>query len=118
MGRAIKFFGLLLRRVMWFCVSALSLAEHNPPVPPEQQVWEEHLFLVRAYDADHAKSRAEELARRLECSYEAANGSRVTWKFKRISKVHQLEGDPADGAEVFSRFLKDSEARSLDASLE
>jgi hypothetical protein len=103
---------------MWFCVSALSISEHNPPVPPEQRVWEEHLFLLKANDAAHAKSRAEELARRLECSFEAANKSKVTWKFKRISKVHQLEGEPTDGAEVFSRFLKDSEARSLESPIE
>lgn len=103
---------------MWFCVSALSASEHDPPVPSKQQVWEEHLFLLKADDASEAKTKAEELARGLECSYDAANESKVSWKFKMVSKVCQLDGEPRDGAEVFSRFLKDSEVRSLESGIE
>lgn len=45
---------------MWFCVSALSVSEHDPPVTSEKQVWEEHLFLLKADDTSEAKSKAEE----------------------------------------------------------
>ena len=99
---------------MWFCVSAFSLAEHpDGSVPSEEQVWEEHLFLVMAQDADEAQSKAEDLARNQECSYAAANGSNVSWKFKTISKVYELADEPGDGTEVFSRFLKESEVLSI-----
>ena len=103
---------------MWFCVSALSVSEHDPPLPSAEQIWEEHIFLVEANNAAEAKTKAEEPARRLECTYDAANGSKVNWKFKMILKVYQLEGQPKDGAEVFSRFLRESEVRSLEITIE
>lgn len=102
---------------MWFCVSALSVSEHpDGSVAVEERVWEEHSFLVSANNAAEAQTRAEKLAKAQECSYDAATGTKVSWKFKTISKVYELDGDPVDGAEVFSRFLKDAEVRSMRTS--
>jgi len=102
---------------MWFCVSTLSLSEHpNGSEPSVEQVWEEHFFLIAANDTAEAKVKAERLAKSQQCTYEAANGSKVSWKFKFISKVFELDGEPADGTEVFSRFLKGSEVQSMQTS--
>jgi hypothetical protein len=103
---------------MWFCVSTLSVSEHpDGSVPAPERLWEEHFFLVMADDAAQARAKGEKLARNQECSYTAANGSGVSWKFKTISKVCELDSTPADGAEVFSRFLKESEVESIMAPL-
>jgi len=99
---------------MWFCVSALSVAEHpEGSASSKQRLWEEHLFLVSADDALAARARAEDLARGEECSYVAVNGSKVSWKFETISKVYEIPDTPTDGTEVFSRFLKQSEVESI-----
>ncbi len=102
---------------MWFCVSALSVSEHPDGfVPSEERVWEEHVFLVTANDTAGAQAKAEKLARSQECSYDAITGTKVSWKFKMISKVYELDGEPTDGTEVFSRFLKETEVRSMQTS--
>lgn len=99
---------------MWFCVSALSVSDHpDGSVPLEERLWEEHFFLLMANDAAEAQAKAEELATSQECSYATINGSNVSWKFKMISKVHELDGVPTDGTEVFSRFLKESEVQNI-----
>src|SRR5580704_2503565 len=99
---------------MWFCVSTLSVSEHpDGSVASSNMLWEEHIFLISAEDAVDAKARAELLARREQCTYNNADGAKVSWEFKAISTVYQLENAPTDGSEVFSRFLKDSEAQSL-----
>ena len=99
---------------MWFCVAALSVSEHpDGSVQPHERLWEEHFSLIVADTADEARAKAEKLARSEEGTYEAANGSSVSWEFKTVSTVYQLDGAPADGVEVFSRFLRDSEVQSL-----
>jgi len=98
---------------MWFCASALSVSEHPNGSPPLERLWEEHLFLVEADNADDAKTKAGKVARSQECSYVSADGSKVTWRFERIWKVHELDSKPTDGVEVFSRFLKESEVQSI-----
>lgn len=99
---------------MWFCVAALSVSEHpDGSVQPQERLWEEDFFLVVADNAGEARAKAEKLARKEEGTYEAANRSSVSWEFKAVSAVYQLDGAPADGAEVFSRFLRDPEVQSL-----
>jgi|SRR5580693_1463133 hypothetical protein len=94
---------------MWFCVSALSVSEH----PDGSVASSNRLWVISAEDAVDAKAKAELLARREQCTYNNSDGAKVSWEFKAISTVYQLENAPTDGSEVFSRFLKDSEAQSL-----
>lgn len=99
---------------MWFCVAALSVSDHpDGSVQSQERLWEEHFFLLVADNAGEARTKAENLARRGECVYEAANRSTVSWEFKTVSAIYQLDGAPVDGAEIFSRFLRESEAQSL-----
>ena|SRR5712671_1527531 len=98
---------------MWFCVSTLSVAERSGS-DQQEPIWEEQLFLVNAEDQNEARSKAEVFGKREHCTYKVQGGSTVTWKFHSTGKIYELPvQELADGAEVFSRFLKGSEVRSL-----
>ncbi|HEY6351868.1 MAG TPA: DUF4288 domain-containing protein [Candidatus Angelobacter sp.] len=98
---------------MWYSVSTFAVAQRDQHSVKEP-LWEEQIFLVDAESENDAKHKAELLAQRDECEYTVRNGSSLTWRFNCVSKVYKLpDEDIRDGVEIFSRFLKDSEAKSL-----
>lgn len=48
-----------------------------------------------------------------EHSYEVESGASLKWTFVSIERVFKIDDNIADRAEVFSRFLRSSEAESI-----
>lgn len=98
---------------MWYSVSVLFEGVH-PSGPAEDNLWEESILLIDAVDESGAVSKATEIAKTKEVSFAAAGGDHVQWRFSRIERVFEVDDSPiASGSEVFSRFLRASEVRSL-----
>lgn len=98
---------------MWFSVSFLYRSEHTPDDDKEPR-WLESIRLIDALSEEDAEAQAKQIARSDEHSYEVDSGVTVTWIFMSIERVFQIDSTSlASGTEVFSRFLRSSEAESL-----
>lgn len=98
---------------MWFCAAVLKVAEQNGQRQPNS-LWEEQLFLLQADEEQAALREAEEIATRPEPPYRNRKGELISWQFVKVDRVFRIaEEDLRSGVEVFSRFLRDSEAKSL-----
>lgn len=98
---------------MWYSASLLLFSEHvdHPSVEP---LWEDKIVLVEAEGVEFAKVKAEAIGRAEEHEYRAENDHLVRWRFDRVERVCQIDSESLrDGIELFSRFLKDSEVRSM-----
>jgi len=96
---------------MWYTASILFIGEHPAPAEP---MWEEQILLLQCMDEAAAKARAEQIARGQEHSYLTVEGGQVKWQFYAVERIYAMDlVVPGDGAQVFSRFLRDSEAKSL-----
>ena len=100
---------------MWYAASLFMKGTHSitPPIPP---LWEESIVLVDAPDIPAAMDKARELGRSKEHKYYVDQPSRheMQWEFIRVERVYEIDGSVfSSGIEVFSRFLRDSEAQSL-----
>lgn len=94
---------------------AVALLFHTSPTekPDEHILWEERIVLIEADDEDEAAEKAKILANEEGFEYENALGVMVKSKFECVERVYQISEPLKDGCEIFSRFLRDSEARSL-----
>lgn len=94
---------------------AVSILFHISPVehPQSHFLWEERIVLLSGDDEDEVKEKAEILGHDSEHEYENANGQMVAHRFECVAAICAIPGEVTDGCEVFSRFLRDSEARSI-----
>jgi hypothetical protein len=96
---------------MWYAASLFFRGEHAPP--KQAPKWEESIRLIDARSADDARAKAQELGRAEEHSYATQDGS-MRWTFERVERVCAIEElELVNGTELFSRFLRESEALSL-----
>ena len=98
---------------MWFCAAILKVAERDGERTSDS-LWEEQFFLVEADDEKLAWKEAKKLATRREAPYKNDKGELISWQFVRVERVYPIPDERLiSGVEVFSRFLRDSEAKSL-----
>jgi hypothetical protein len=98
---------------MWFGISLLLRGEESRR-SKDEWLWEECIVVVEADSADAAALIGETLGKRSEQEYVAAAGGTVRWVFDRVERTYQIDADKCEsGAEVFSRFLRASEVKSL-----
>lgn len=98
---------------MWFCAAVLKVAERDGE-RRDDSLWEEQFFLVESDDEKLAWKEAEKLATRREAPYKNDQGELISWKFVKVDRVYAIPDERlVSGVEVFSRFLRDSEAKSL-----
>lgn len=83
-----------------------------------EYLWEERILLIAAESEDDATEKAELRAKSLEHSYSSNQGEWIDVKFDSVDRVFVIEGALEDGAELFSRFLRESEVRSLKTPFE
>ena len=83
-----------------------------------ENLWEESVILVRACSPEDAMEKASKIGQAGETTYTTMDGSELTWEFFKVERVFQVMGDLADGTEVFSRFLGNSEVESLQTPFE
>jgi hypothetical protein len=70
--------------------------------------------LLQSDDEEAALRQAQELATRPEAPYKNRNGDLISWQFVKVDRVYRIaEEELSSGVEVFSRFLRDSEAKSF-----
>lgn len=97
---------------MWYAASLLFESSRQPADGTEV-LWEESIRLVQAKSESEALEKATELGNSDRASYRAGDAV-VNWKFSRVERVYPIETDALiDGTELFSRFLRHSEVRSL-----
>lgn len=97
---------------MWFGVS-LFFEALGSKHERQNNLWEDRVILVHADDEAAAVRRAMEIGSAEETCYQGAEGE-IKWTFRFIERVYPLDGfQLADGVEVFSRHLRDSEVQSL-----
>ena len=97
---------------MWFSASLLFRSIHT--VPDGVELWEESICLVEADTEAKALAKASAIGHREQVSYVARGEDTVTWEFVQVERVFEIEGgQPSDGVELFSRFLRKSEVESL-----
>jgi hypothetical protein len=98
---------------MWFTVSLL-LKCVRAGEPAQELLWEEKIFLVRAKTEAEAVSVGNQLGKAEEHEYVAADGQPVRWVFQQVERAAPIEADSlGHQTELFSRFLRPSEAKSL-----
>lgn len=76
-------------------------------------LWELSVFLVNADNEEDAKKLAGKIAISKEESYKAAGGGFCSWKFKKLIRIFELFDSVANFDEIFSLFLTESEAMSI-----
>jgi len=97
---------------MWYAVSLFYKSVHTPP-ESKPTLWEESVRLIQAATEEEARNLAENIGRSGAHNYEVEDGT-VDWTFEGVEQVFLiLDAELRNGSEVFSRFLKDSEVKSL-----
>ena len=98
---------------MWFGVSLLYRSSELLDAQGIR-LFEERIVLLDAVDEANAWQRALQLGPSLDEQYINAEGNQVVWTFERILEVKViLEDQLGDGVEVFHRFLREDEVKSL-----
>jgi len=98
---------------MWFGVSLLYRSS-EPLDAQGIHLFEERIVLLGAVDEVNAWQRAMQLGPSLDEQYINAEGNQVVWTFERVLEVKViLEDQLGDGVEVFHRFLREDEVKSL-----
>lgn len=98
----------------WYAVSLLFESVHSNATPDNGSLWEESVVVVEADSDTAAKEKAEAKARRNVSSYKTAAGDLITWEYRQVERVFEIESDSiSSGTEVFSRFLRRSEVMSI-----
>jgi Domain of unknown function (DUF4288) len=97
---------------MWYCACILKVAERNGHRDADP-LWEEQFLLIKGEDEEGAKREARNLVHD-EAPYANKNGDLISWKFERIDRIYPISDKQLrNGTEIFSRFLRDSEVKSL-----
>lgn len=96
---------------VYFAVSIFYQSRINGTV---SNLWEEQIVLVRAFSEEDAAKQAVDFAHAQETSYQNCEGDDVEWRFFKVERVFNTGlAEFSGNVEIFSRFLKKSEAESL-----
>lgn len=97
-----------------FVASVLVRGDHVPPLPLAQQRWQEVVVVVQAHDEAEARAGAFARVQQDEaCEYVSVTGHQVQWSAQAVAGIWASPHDLPDGATLFSRFLRATEAQSL-----
>src|ERR1043166_3776490 len=103
---------------MWYSADVFFESVHNGK-SSRKGLWEETIVLIHSQTERSARQKAEQWAKRAEHEYVSANGDRVRWVFRCVERVAPIEADGlVHGVELFSRFLKAKEVRSILSKIE
>ena len=103
---------------MIFAVSILFESTTTGPdcAGVRQALLEERILLFQGESEDEASEKAVVFSKRENFSYISASNTQVTWLFKCILAIYcplNQHLTAEDGHEIFSRFLRTTEAESL-----
>ena len=83
--------------------SASSRKGHQP-------LFEETVTLLTAESAELAAEKARAHAEARETSYRNEDGDTITWSFRHLVDLVEVDGPLGDGAEVYTRHFRDYRA--------
>ncbi len=95
---------------MYYSVSLMYKSKRSDSEPP---LWEERILLVSALDEAEAEEKAKKVAGKHESEFTTSDSVKVAWKFHQVERVFPIEDSIEDGVELFTRFLRQSEAESI-----
>ena len=102
---------------MWFGASLLYRSS-EPLTEYGTHLFEERIVILAAHDETEARKKANDRGALGEEQYINMEGALVAWTFERTLEVKAiLEDELGDGVEVFQRFLREDEVRSLLGSI-
>jgi hypothetical protein len=78
--------------------------------PGYQPLFEETVTLLEADSAEHAAEKARAHAESRETSYRNDDGDTITWTFRHLVDLVEVDGPLGDGAEVYTRHFRDYRA--------
>ncbi len=97
---------------MWFTASLFFRSHHTKP--DVQGLWEERIVLLNAEDEGSASEQAAAIGESEQTNFAVTSEDRATWRFVCVERVQAIEAEVLKpGIEVFSRYLRDSEAKSF-----
>lgn len=98
---------------MWFGIE-LFFEGRNQADPQEEPLWEQRVILLDAANEFAARAESERIGKESEHEYTAINGGRIKWEFRAVGGLHKIDADSiANKTEVFSRFLRPRDAKSI-----
>ncbi len=98
---------------MLFGASLFFKSEHKDSSNSEP-LWEESIILIEAEDDQAAQVHAENFGKQRQIGYESANGDFVSWTFMMVERIVPIEDQTVrSGSELFSRYLRDAEVKSI-----
>lgn len=82
--------------------------------PPRDGVWEEVLIFVQSESESGALAHADQIGNERSGVTYSTDGGEVNWTYVKVERVVPMEeGELLDGQELFSRYLRVSEAMSI-----
>jgi hypothetical protein len=98
---------------MWYTANLLFKGTYGADTNAEP-LWEETIRLIEAESEEDAHGKAIQLSAQDETIFKNVNDQTVTWKFYTVERIFVIdEANLRHGIEIFSRFLRDSEVKSL-----
>jgi hypothetical protein len=98
---------------MWHWASLFFQSVHNDH-PTASDYWEQQVIILQADSDEDAKVIAERIGKEKEHEYISMTGDRVKWVFRHVESISELfDQSLKPGSEVYSRFLRADEVRSL-----
>jgi len=79
----------------------------------DEHLWEDRIVLIEASSDGDALAKAKEIGKRGEHDYVSATDDHISWLFVGVERVFEIGDAVSPGGELFSRFLRASEAKSL-----
>ena len=78
-------------------------------------LFEESIILVKANSLEEAHELGEKIALQSEDTYDNMYGEQVTWTFRKVLHVFELDDTPFEtGKELYARFLHVKKTESVD----
>jgi hypothetical protein len=97
---------------MWYAANLMYKSTQSP-LESKPTIWEESILIIEAKSEAEARDEAERIGQGGTHSYEVEGGL-ATWTFEAVDRVYAIHADVLQsGCEVFSRFLRESEVKSL-----
>jgi hypothetical protein len=104
-----------MSNIKTYIASVFFKSEYLPEKTEQESIWEESLYLVHSDSKENAELQISQAAMKAECSYVNSESTTVTVKFEKIERIVECEinNNLNEPIEVFSRYLKASEAVSI-----
>ena len=93
---------------MFYSVNVYLKSECDDDSP---SLWEERILLVSAFSEEEAINKANKYCDE-DYSYKVESGATIHWSLYKVDRAYLID-ELKDGAELFSRFVKEQEALSL-----